>query len=133
MIRAEPILPDLPRPPAWARPERNLREISEAEALFFAGAALAALDSVAKSDPPWAGAWRARLALKSAAAVAQTLLKRHEDGAALRDAVALAKPGQDLGPAGRVYALPDEASLLADLAGVLDLEAEEDEPEEDAA
>ncbi|RBP05285.1 segregation and condensation protein B [Roseiarcus fermentans] len=30
-------------------------------------------------------------------------------------------------------ALPDEASLLADLAGVLDLEAEVDEPEEDAA
>ena len=78
-----------------------MRDISEAEALFFAGAALAALDSVAKSEPPWAGAWRARLALKSAAAVAQNLLKRREDEAALRDAVALAKPGQDLGPAGR--------------------------------
>ena len=104
MIRVEP---DPPRPPARARlgaSGAEFGEISEAEALFFAGAALAALDSVAKSDPPWAGAWRARLALKSAAAVAQTLLKRREDEAALRDAVALAKPGQDLGPGGRVYA-----------------------------
>ena len=133
MIRLDPVPFPPARAPSWARPSGSLRDLSEAEALFFAGAALSALDSVAKSEPPWAGAWRARLALKSAAAVAQTLLKRHEDGAALRDAVALAKPGQDLGPAGRVYALPDEASLLADLAGVLDLEAEEDEPEEDAA
>ena len=81
----------------------NLRENSEGDGLFFAGAALAALNSVAKSEPPWAGVWRRRLALKSAAAVAQTLLKRREDEAALRDAIALAKPGQDLGPAGRVY------------------------------
>jgi hypothetical protein len=46
---------------------------SEAEALFCAGAGLAALDPVAKSDPPWAGVWRRRLALKCAAA-AQNLL-----------------------------------------------------------
>ncbi len=90
--------------PAWARPRGPFRENSDGEALFFAGAALAALDSVAKSDPPWAGVWRRRLALKGAAAVAQNLLKRREDEAALRDAVALAKPGQELGPAGRVYA-----------------------------
>ena len=104
MIRAEPVLLDLPRAPPWARPAGNLRDISEAEALFFAGAALAALDSVVRSDPPWAGVWRARLALKSAGAAAQNLLARREDEAALRDAVALAKPGQDLGPAGKVYA-----------------------------
>ena len=104
VIRDEISLPDLPRAPLWARPGGNLREVSEAEALFFAGAALSALDSIARSDPPWAGAWRARLALKSAAAVAQNLLARREDEAALRDAVALAKPGQDLGPAGKVYA-----------------------------
>ena len=48
--------------------------------------------------------WRRRLALKSAAAVVQNLLKRREDEAALRDAIALARPGQELGPAGRVYA-----------------------------
>ena len=72
--------------------------------MFFAGAALSALNSVAKSDPPWAGVWRRRLALKSAAAVTANPLKRREDKSALRDAVALGKPGQDLGPAGRVYA-----------------------------
>ena len=104
MIRAEPAPFEPPRAPAWARPGGSFRENSEAEALFFAGAALAALDSVAKSDPPWAGVWRRRLALKSAAAVAQNLLNRREDEAALRDAIALAKPGQELGPAGRVYA-----------------------------
>ena len=104
MIRAEPAPFEPPRAPAWARPGGSFRENSEAEALFFAGAALAALDSVAKSDPPWAGVWRRRLALKSAAAVAQNLLNRREDEAALRDAIALARPGQELGPAGRVYA-----------------------------
>ena len=103
MIRVEPVPFEPPRAPAWARPGGSFREISEGEALFFAGAALSALDSVAKSDPPWAGVFRRRLALKSAVAAAQNLLKRHEDDAALRDAVALAKPGQELGPAGRVY------------------------------
>ena len=103
VIRAEPTVLELPRAPAWARPGGNFRENSEAEALFFAGAALPALNSVARSDPLWSGAWRARLALKSAAAVAQNLLARREDEAALRDAVALAKPGQELGPAGKVY------------------------------
>ena len=104
MIRVDLSSPDPPRAPAWAGPDGNFREISEGEALFFAGAALSALDSVARSEPPWAGAWRRRLALKSAAAVAQNLLNRREDEAALRDAVALARPDQDLGPAGRVYA-----------------------------
>ncbi len=104
MTRAEPALSEPPRAPAWARPGGSFREVSEAEALYFAGAALSALDSVAKCDPPWAGAWRSRLALKSAAVVAANLLNRREDEAALRDAIALAKPGQDPGPAGRVYA-----------------------------
>ena len=103
MIRAE-LTPSEPlRAPGWARPGGSFRDNSEAEALYFAGAALAALDSVAKSDPPWAGVWRRRLALKNATAVAQNLLHRREDEAALRDAIALGKPGQDLGPAGRVY------------------------------
>ncbi len=110
MIRVEPVLLEPLRAPAWARPRGSFRDHSEAEALFFAGAALSTLDSVVRSDPSWAGAWRRRLALKSAAAVAQNLLKRREDEAALRDAVALAKPGQDLGPAGRVY---DAFSILA--------------------
>ncbi|RBP05284.1 uncharacterized protein DUF1403 [Roseiarcus fermentans] len=103
MIRVDPVPFDPPRAPTWARPSGSFRDLSEAEALYFAGAALSALDSVAKSEPPWAGVFRRRLALKSAAAVAQNLLQRPEDEAALRDAVALGKPGQDFGPAGRVY------------------------------
>jgi hypothetical protein len=75
MIRAEPVAFEPSRPPAWARPSGSFRDHSEAEALYFAGAALAALDSVAKSDPPWAGVWRRRLALKSAAAAAQNLCR----------------------------------------------------------
>jgi hypothetical protein len=135
MIRAEPFPAEPARAPVWARPSGNWRENSEAEALYFAGAALTALDSVAKSDPPWAGAWRARLALKSAAAVAQNLLGRREDEAALRDAVGLAKPGQDLGPAGKIYAAfrtlcgPGDllrpeglAAVAADLQSPLDTE-----------
>ncbi len=104
MIRAEPVPSEPSRAPTWVSPGGSFRENSDGEALFFAGAALAALDSVAKSDPPWAGVWRRRLALKSAAAVSANLLNRREDEAALRDAIALARPGQDLGPAGRVYA-----------------------------
>jgi hypothetical protein len=139
MIRAELAPFELPRAPAWARPGGSFRENSEAEALFFAGAALAALDSVAKSEPPWAGAWRSRLALKSAAAVAANLLNRREDEAALRDAVALARPGQDLGPAGRVYSAfrtlcsPDDPFRPARLSTVAaDLQAPLD-PEKTAA
>ena len=103
MIRVDAMPFEPRRAPAWARPSGSFRDISEGEALFFAGAALSALDSVARSEPPWAGVFRRRLALKSAVAVAQNLLARREDEAAQRDAVALAKPGQDLGPAGRVY------------------------------
>src|SRR5271167_847839 len=103
MIRAEPVPFEPPRAPAWARSSGSFRDHSEAEALFFTGAALYALDSGFPSDPPWAGVWRRRLALKSATAVAQNLLNRREDEAALRDAIALAKPGQELGPVGRVY------------------------------
>jgi hypothetical protein len=103
MIRAEPVAFEPPCAPAWARLGGSVRDNSEAEALFFAGAALAALDSIAKSDPPWAGVWRRRLALKCAVAVVQHLLNRREDEAALRDAIALARPGQELGPGGRVY------------------------------
>jgi hypothetical protein len=103
MIRADSSPFEPVRAPAWAHPGGAFRDHSEAEALYFAGAALAALDPVVRSDPPYAGAWRARLALKSAAAVSQRLLNRREDESGLRDAVALAKPGQDFGPAGKAY------------------------------
>jgi hypothetical protein len=73
------------------------------EAAFLAGAALAALDSVARAEAPWRGAWSARLALSAASASAR-LLGRGEDEAALRDAFALRRPGDDPGPAGRLLA-----------------------------
>ena len=83
--------------PAWAR-AANAPE-SEAEAAFLAGAALSRLDAVVRSDPPWAGVWRRRLALAAAAA---SLLRagRTEDEARLRDAFHLTRPGADPGPAG---------------------------------
>jgi Protein of unknown function (DUF1403) len=47
--------------PAWARAAHAPE--TEAEAGFLAGAALARLDAVVRENPPWAGAWRQRLAL----------------------------------------------------------------------
>ena len=63
MIRAEPVPFEPPRAPAWARPSGSFRDHSEAEALFFAGAALSALDSVVQIRPvrgpaSGAAAWR---------------------------------------------------------------------------
>lgn len=66
-----------------------------------AGAAIGALDSVVRRDASWAGAWRQRLALKAAAVTARQM-GRSEDEAALRDAVLLTRPGDDVGPAGRM-------------------------------
>ena len=84
--------------PAWARalhaPE------TAAEAAFLAGAALARLDAVVHENPPWAGAWRQRLALAAAAASVRRA-GRNEDEAALRDALHLTRSGADPGPAGR--------------------------------
>jgi hypothetical protein len=84
--------------PGWARP-KNPPE-SDAEAAFLAGAALARLDLCLRENPPWAGAFRQRLALRAAAAcVARS--GRGEDETALRDALHLTRPGADPGPAGR--------------------------------
>ncbi|SEF02690.1 Protein of unknown function [Rhizobiales bacterium GAS188] len=72
------------------------------DAAFLAGAGLAALDSIVCANPPWAGAWRQRLAL-SAAASSAGMAGRREDEAALRDAWYLRRPDQDPGPAGRIF------------------------------
>src|SRR5277367_7136510 len=83
--------------PAWARAVHAPE--TEAEAGFLAGAARARLDAVVRETPPWAGAWRQRLALHAAAAsVARA--GRNEDEPALRDAHHLTRSG-DPGPAGR--------------------------------
>jgi hypothetical protein len=123
MIRfAEPLafaaLP--PTVPGWATPRGPVATI--AEAAFFAGVALNSLDNLVRAAPPWAGAWRQRLALKAAAAAVRRLGRR-EDEVALRDAWHLRPPSADPGPAGRILAAwrrlaerrpdPDEEGLRA--------------------
>ncbi|MER8791917.1 DUF1403 family protein [Mesorhizobium sp. M0983] len=91
--------------PAWLR-----RAIPDAQSLaskdvedvaLTAGAAIGALDAVVHRQGRWAGAWRQRLAL-TAAAVTVKQAGRVEDEAALRDAVLLTRPGDDVGPAGQM-------------------------------
>ncbi|QQM32890.1 DUF1403 family protein (plasmid) [Martelella lutilitoris] len=85
--------------PAWTRPRGS--DITESDAAFSAGIALKSLDDLVRSEPPWAGCWRERQALKCAAAAVR-LSGRNEDEAALRDAVLLTAAGDDPGPAGRM-------------------------------
>ena len=91
--------------PAWLR-----RAVTDAQSLagkevadiaLVAGAAIGALDAVVRRDEKWAGAWRQRLALAAAATTAKQA-GRVEESLALRDAVLLTKPGDDVGPAGRL-------------------------------
>ncbi|MEI9402619.1 DUF1403 family protein [Mesorhizobium argentiipisi] len=111
----------------WAIPHGPVA--TDAAAVFMAGAALNALDVLVRSDPPWAGAWRQRLALRNAVAAVR-LAGRIEDEAALRDVWNLRPPGADLsaiGPAGGILAawrrlVSRVPELDADmLAGIVDL------------
>jgi hypothetical protein len=88
--------------PSWARVDLGAQEQGPA-AFFAAGASLASLDGVLRPTPPFADAWRQRLALKAAAAGAK-ILRLREDEAALRDAEHLAV-SEDPGPAGRLHRL----------------------------
>jgi hypothetical protein len=90
---------------------------------------LHALDNLVRSAPPWAGAWRQRLALRCAVAAVRRRGLREDEGK-LRDAWHLKSPGADPGPAGRVLAAwrrlaarPPEIdekglAVVADLLGV---------------
>jgi hypothetical protein len=73
-----------PRLPGWVLSRGG--DISESDAAFAAGIGLKSLDDLIHADPPWLGCWRDRLALKSAAVVAQ-IVGRSEEETALRDAV----------------------------------------------
>lgn len=97
-----PPSPSLPfaQLPAWASPRG--REPNEPDAAFAAGIALKSLDDLVKTEPHWAGCWRARQALKCAT-VAVRLMGRNEDEHALRDALLLTAAGDDPGPAGKVF------------------------------
>lgn len=87
--------------PGWALPRGPVTD--PVAAAFLAGAALTSLDNLVRSNPPWAGAWRARLALHCAS-IAAHQAGRSEDEAALRDAWVLRPPDGDAGPAGRLLA-----------------------------
>jgi hypothetical protein len=97
------IIPDPPRRfppvPGWARP-KDLQN-SAADALFAAGAALAALHPIARDEHLLGTLWRQRLALRCAAVLAGQG-GRTEDEAALRDAWYLRQGSDDPGPGGRI-------------------------------
>ena len=104
-LRMTPALTSVVAVPTWLR-----RAVPDAQSLgpkglddiaIAAGAAIGALDAVVRRQERWAGAWRQRLAL-GAAAVATRQAGRVEDEAALRDAVLLTRPGDDVGPAGHM-------------------------------
>ncbi|MDX8437664.1 DUF1403 family protein [Mesorhizobium abyssinicae] len=103
MIRLDPATANVAPPPTvpgWAIEAGGVPH--DADAAFRAGAALASLDSLARAQPAWVGAWRQRLALKAAAA-SMRLAGRAEDEAALRDAWQLCPAGADPGPAGAIF------------------------------
>ena len=86
--------------PGWALPRG--REPDEVGTAFAAGIALKSLDDLVRSEPTWAGCWRARQALKCSA-VAVRLIGRNDDEHGMRDAVLLTAAGDDPGPAGKVF------------------------------
>ncbi|RWH78139.1 DUF1403 family protein [Mesorhizobium sp.] len=94
---------------------------------LIAGAAIGALDTVVRRQERWAGVWRLRLALVAAGVTAQQA-GRVEDEVALRDAVLLTRPSDNVGPAGllllawrRLAARPAEELLTKrNLAAVLE-------------
>jgi len=94
-----------PQVPSWLRraagDDRALATRDEADVAIVAGAAIASLDTVVRRQERWAGLWRQRLALDAAVASVRQA-GRSEDEAALRDAVLLARPGDDVGPAGHM-------------------------------
>ncbi|MBZ9739962.1 DUF1403 family protein [Mesorhizobium sp. CO1-1-4] len=102
MIRLDPTTASLTAPPAVPAWALAGGAPSDADAAFRAGAALAALDTLAGAQPAWAGAWRQRLALNCAAG-SMRLAGRAEDEAALRDAWQLCPAGADPGPAGAIF------------------------------
>ena len=118
--------------PAWARTRG--RDMTEADAAFYAGIALKSLDDLVRSDPVWAGCWRSRQALRCAS-VAARMMGRNEDEHALRDAVLLTAPGDDPGPAGNLFLAMQKVSgrtggistaFIKQLAEVMALRWDED-------
>lgn len=95
-IEPMPLLPPLP---GWVTV--TLDE-TLAVAAFQSGAALAHLSMATATDHVPMALWRDRLALE-AAEVCVRLAGRREGASAIRDALHLAKAGDDPGPAGRIF------------------------------
>ncbi|MCC8958570.1 DUF1403 family protein, partial [Bradyrhizobium sp. Pear77] len=91
--------PTFPPFPGWAR-QIGPSEVVD-DAMFFAGAALAAIHPIARSEHPLGLLWRHRLSLANAAVLARHG-GRTEDEAALRDAWYLRREIDELGPGGRI-------------------------------
>lgn len=91
--------PTFPPLPAWARQGGALQ--SADDAMFVAGAALAAIHPIARDEHPLGLLWRQRLSLANAAVLARRG-GRTEDEAALRDAWYLRRDDDDPGPSGRI-------------------------------
>jgi Protein of unknown function (DUF1403) len=94
-----PIMPLSPVP-RWAR--LNGAGSGEVEVAFRTGAALAQLHLRVMAEPPFAGAWRRRLALKAAEASSAVSRRGAVDQAILRDQFYLRKETEALGPGGRL-------------------------------
>lgn len=119
----EPAAAPLPIPPLprWLRQAAG--RYNPETALFSAGAAMAVLDPLARSDDPVTTLWRKRLALTAVAAVADVKGRRKGE-AQLRDAIGLRPPGDDPGPAGRMLLAARRLSaggcgMVRDLCGRL--------------
>ncbi|MFC5587004.1 DUF1403 family protein [Nitratireductor kimnyeongensis] len=113
--------------PQWTMPRTANPHLSDAA--FAAGIALKTLDDLVRSEPAWSGCWRARQALKCAAA-ASRLMGRGESEVGLRDAVLLTSVGDDPGPAGKIFLahrrlasrrFAVSSSSIAEVAGLLGL------------
>ena len=78
--------PPLAKVPAWARSRGEVQR--DVDASYLAGAALNSLDNLVCSGPAWAGVWRQRLALKSAAAATRLLGRRKSRRCATRTSFA---------------------------------------------
>lgn len=109
------LLPELAPIPDW------LRQAAQGEnALFAAGAAFTLLHPLAKSDAPPAMLWRRRLALNSAAAITGAM------ASSIRDHWIIRKPGDDPGPAGRVYGAMRQLTQSRPLRHLAELPAQFD-------
>lgn len=89
--------PTFPPLAAW------VRKSHEKSPSFASGAALSALDPIARCDHPIGALLRRRLALKCAAVLVQQA-GRAEGEAEIRDHVYFAKQGASPGPAGQIFA-----------------------------